>query len=80
MIKTTKDGRTILTGRHYRMFRCRVIQAALLRCQRCGRGIDLDTMHVHHTRGRGMGGGKRDDTLQACKALCGDCHRKEHNQ
>jgi hypothetical protein len=27
-----------------------------------------------------MGGGKRDDSFESCKGLCGLCHRKEHGQ
>jgi hypothetical protein len=54
-------------------------------CFECGldTAIDLppeyaNSFHVHHKRGRG--GGKRDDTLEACVGLCGADHRKVHNQ
>lgn len=87
MIGTTKDGRVIRSGRDYSQFRrdLHFLQDAL--CARCLRYTllgawleDDNSFHVHHTNGRGMGGSKRDDTLEACEGLCGKCHREEHNQ
>lgn len=87
MIKTTKDGRTILTGKDYTRFRSRLHEQSYDLCIRCGRrallSVPLDwdnSFHVHHKNGRGMGGSKRDDTFESCEGLCGKCHREEHNQ
>lgn len=87
MIRLTKDGRTILSGKHYTAFRHELWESQEKLCFRCGRRTELtaelyqaNSFHVHHTAGRGMGGGKRSDTFAACQGLCGGCHRKEHNQ
>lgn len=92
MIKITKDGRTIRTGRHYTDFRVSVWEHQFGVCYRCPRrtdlGIDIfcdNSFHVHHVNGRGIGGSKRDDVIErdghvVCEGLCGICHRKEHNQ
>jgi len=80
-IRVTKDGRTI-TG-----FRNALWFLQKYRCFDCGRmtsyTVELffpESFHVHHKNGRGMGGGKRDDSFESCKGLCGLCHRKEHGQ
>ena len=85
MIKTTKDGRTILTGRDYTRFRERLFALQAGMCDECRGYVSLlreleddHSFHVHHLNGRGMGGGKRDDTLEACIGLCGKCHREKH--
>lgn len=85
--KVTKDGRTILGGKDYTEFRRQVYYAQGAQCKSCSRYTfflasmeDDYSFHVHHTNGRGMGGGKRDDTLEAVIGLCGACHRKEHGQ
>jgi hypothetical protein len=31
---------------------------------------------LHHSYGRGMGGGKRNDVAEECQWLCRDCHRE----
>jgi len=81
-----KDGRTILTGKHYTKLRESVWLSFAGRCVNCMRyvnlmpcGTDAD-MHLHHKNGRGMGGSKRNDVIEECEALCAACHRKEHNQ
>jgi hypothetical protein len=78
MRTTTKDGRTILTGRDYTEFRHDVWDAQEGRCLNCGRSVmfDPEWFQVHHKNGRG--GGKRTDTLEACAGLCRDCHMKAH--
>jgi 5-methylcytosine-specific restriction endonuclease McrA len=85
-VKTTHDGRTILTGPDYQRLRERVWLLDRGRCVQCGRqtsltlhGFDND-MNLHHKRGRGMGGGRRDDTETSTETLCAKCHRGEHNQ
>jgi hypothetical protein len=83
-IRVTKDGRTIRTGKHYADFRFDLYQKQGAMCN-CGRMTSLymesvydSSFHVHHVNGRG--GGKRDDTLEACEGLCGRCHRIKHGQ
>lgn len=84
--RQTKDGRTILTGAQYSALRERVWIRDRGKCVRCERRVSLtqhgfsDDMHLHHKNGRGMGGGKRDDTEEATQSLCAACHREEHNQ
>jgi hypothetical protein len=88
LIKTTKDGRTIREGKDYTIFRWQLWERQTVgMCARCHKGTslsadpeDYNSFHVHHVNGRGMGGGKRDDTFEACVGLCGACHRKEHGQ
>jgi hypothetical protein len=79
-------GRTIRTGGHYTTFREEMWRRQGGTCE-CGRHTSLTnhlmsdySFHVHHRRGRGMGGSRRDDTFAACVGLCGFCHRKEHGQ
>jgi hypothetical protein len=86
VIRTTKDGRTIRSGPDYTEFR-RDLWRQNSMCSRCFRITGLhepiesnNSFHVHHTKGRGMGGSKRDDTAKACVGLCGQCHRREHGQ
>lgn len=87
MIKTTKDGRTILDGKDYTRFRRALWEAQEGECSNChlatSTTCDLEydhSFHVDHKTGRGIGGGKRDDTFAACRGLCGKCHRLKHNQ
>ena len=82
-IKTTKDGRTIRTGKDYTAFRHDMWATGGGACWECGHPTGLqyppsysNSFHVHHKRGRG--GGKRTDTFLACQGLCGDCHRRKH--
>lgn len=87
VITTTKDGRTIRTGKSYTEFRRALYVEQGGKCARCRRICRLEVpltwdyaFHVHHKNGRGLGGGKRDDTFEACEGLYGACHRKEHRQ
>jgi hypothetical protein len=84
-IKIQKDGRRILTGRDYTEFRSDMWMRQAGLCNDCGRrtsllaDVDLDfSFHVHHKNGRGMGGGRRDDTFASCVGLCRVCHEKRH--
>lgn len=85
-VTVKKDGRTILTGKHYTKLREQVFLRDKGRCTSCDRHVGLmpcgadSDMHLHHKHGRGIGGGRRDDVLSECEALCAACHRKEHNQ
>jgi len=87
MREVTKDGRTILTGPDYTAFRKELFDQQRGRCFECGAWTNLEApiefdgaFHVHHKKGRGMGGSKRDDTMEACVGLCSVCHRKIHGQ
>lgn len=87
MIRTTKDGRTIRTGKHYSQFRAQVFLSQNAECGHCGTGVALSSppewassFHLHHKNGRGMGGGKRNDIPSEVEGLCRDCHQKEHHQ
>lgn len=44
----------------------------------CERGCGRPTRHVHHTKGRGLGGWNRD--LSPLEALCEEHHLAEHGQ
>jgi len=85
-IRTTKDGRQILTGKDYTELRIRVYTRDRGRCIVCGvrtrieqGGYDND-MHLCHVIPRRMGGGSRDDTMENTVTKCAACHRTEHNQ
>lgn len=75
MRTTTKDGRTILTGRQYTFLREQVWLAQEKRCT-CGARLSLAEMHLHHKDGRG--GGRRDDTVETTVGLCWRCHDRKH--
>ena len=91
-ITTTKDGRTIRTGKSYTEFRREVYEAQSGRCMECPRqtsltaDIDSDfSFHIAHRGSRGMGSGIRDDVVgpkrgQVEGGKCGRCHRQEHGQ
>jgi hypothetical protein len=87
MIKTTKDGRTILSGQDYRDFKMQRLVVDKYHCSidpvmtddgpvtlGCGRFIGYCNADLHHIDGRGMGGSKRDDTIAKTRALCRSCH------
>jgi hypothetical protein len=80
VIRTTKDGRTILSLRHYTEFRHRIYDRTEGRCegitreQRCPVYFQFWDMELHHVYGRG--GGKRDDVEAKVLGLCHCCHEK----
>jgi hypothetical protein len=87
VIRTTKDGRTIRSGRDYTDFRFELWEINHRNCWECNRSTSIsadlaadNSFHVHHKRGRGMGGALRDDTFLACSGICGKCHRIRHGQ
>ena len=92
MIRITKDGRTIRTGKHYTEFRAYLFVSQNARCIECERITSTsspleydDSFHVAHRGSRGMGSAIRDDVVgpkrgQVEGGKCGSCHRKEHGQ
>ena len=84
MRKVTKDGRVILSFRHYAEFRREIYFRSEGRCEgRVGSTADMRCPHffsspadmeIHHIHGRG--GGKRSDISEEVAALCHDCHAK----
>jgi hypothetical protein len=44
-------------------------------CHRCGRHCAYPDGDAHHEGGRGLGGGKRDDSVEGLEWLCRMCHR-----
>ena len=84
-IKITKDGRTLRSGKDYTKFRRALYFQQKMNCFECGTATSISadlvseySFHVDHTNGRAAG--KRDDTPEACKGLCGKCHRIKHHQ
>lgn len=87
MIVVNKAGRTKRTGKDYTEFRRSLHESQNGLCYQCGKVTSLAadilsdwSFHVHHENGRGMGGGRRDDTPESCKGICGKCHRGIHHQ
>ena len=92
MIKTTKDSRTIRTGKDYTAFRRKVFEDQRGRCMTCGMWTNLElpiefasSFHIAHRGSRGMGGSIRDDVIGPNKGQvecgkCGSCHREDHHQ
>lgn len=91
-IKTTRDGRTIRTGKSYTDFRRDLYEQQNGICCVCPRLAYLssplewdDSFHVAHRGTRGAGGCFRDDVVGPNKGQveggkCGKCHREEHNE
>ena len=77
MKKITKDGREVLTGKHWLDRREDCAARSMYRCDRCGISTQWGCGEVHHKIKRGMGGGFRDDRLGNLEWLCLPCHREE---
>jgi len=92
MICQTKDGRTILTGKDYGLFRMELCRSQGGRCITCHGPADYMlplesdySFHVAHRGSRGMGRAIQDDVVglkrgQVEGGKCGKCHRIEHGQ
>lgn len=65
--------RIILSPPEYRALRIRVFSRQGWRCRDCGRIKPLDLAHI---KGRGTGGGFREDTEENTCGLCRGCHNK----
>jgi hypothetical protein len=80
-----KDGRLIESPQEYAQTKRRMWQRQGRLCAKvdengkiCGRFMPSPAYgHRHHPEGRGLGGGKRDDSKTVL--WCIDCHLKEHN-
>jgi hypothetical protein len=74
-----RDGLVKLSPAKYRKHKEKVWLSQNKRCAKCKCYIaDVICSQLHHTDGRGLGGGKRDDRKTVI--LCNGCHAKEHNQ
>jgi hypothetical protein len=78
-----KDGRLIESPRQYRATKRQMWERQHGRCARiragkeCGKFMPTPAYgHRHHPGGRGLGGGKRDDSKTVL--WCIDCHKEEH--
>jgi hypothetical protein len=77
-----------LSPHHYRTLRRSVWMRQGMGCGKCFRGLALEQMELHHesrvgfagkiSHGRGLGGGKRDDSRTI--GLCVWCHRGEEER
>jgi len=72
------EGREKLTPYQWRKRREELCTQAHGRCQRCTYPTTLSEGHAHHKERRGLGGGKRNDSLSNLEWLCQSCHIKEH--
>lgn len=48
------------------------------RCVACGRPVTAASAEVDHIARRGLGGGKRDDSLENLRTMCRPCHHARH--
>jgi len=78
-----KDGRLIESPREYSITKRTMWEQQHGRCARVLRGKVCNRFmptpaygHRHHPGGRGLGGGKRDDSKTVL--WCIDCHQEEH--
>ena len=77
-IRSTKSGRSILTGPDYTALRERVYRTQNGRCADCGKRKEFSEMDLHHDDRRGVG--KRDDVAHKTRMLCQPCHQQRHGQ
>jgi hypothetical protein len=74
-----KDGRLVESPRDYRVTKRGMWEKQRGICgkPKCGRFMPSPAYgHRHHPGGRGLGGGKRDDSKTVL--WCIDCHLEEH--
>lgn len=76
MKKITKDGREVLTGKHWSERKEDCAALANYLCANCRRFTAWQFGDVHHKVKRGMGGGFRDDRLGNLTWLCRACHTR----
>ena len=78
MIKVKKDGRTILSGKHYTDHKLKVWEGQGRCCATCGFYVRFSEAQFDHKKGRGMGGSKRDDLDSENKVRHAYCHGLRH--
>lgn len=73
-----RGGRVVLSDYEYGKLKLHRWRVQGHCCARCDAPIDsiLDAA-LHHLKGRGLGGCKRDDRLTVL--VCGQCHAQEHS-
>jgi hypothetical protein len=80
-IRTTRDGRLILSGSAYAKMKAKLRDLAQSKCEVCG--FYTTTGDVDHVVIRGMGGAKRDDRIfvdgkRNLIYKCRGCHTGRH--
>ena len=74
-----KDGRLIESAQQYRKTKQQMWRDQNGICGKCGKRMPSPAYgHRHHPGGRGLGGGKRDDSKTVL--WCVDCHHAEHEK
>lgn len=75
-VKTKKDGRVVYLGNSYTKLRRQKYEEQDGQCIECQGEVEFEYFELHHTgRGRGLGGGLRDDRKTV--GLCHFCHEKQ---
>jgi hypothetical protein len=69
------DGREKLVGKDWRKRKIELFSRSRGWCEGCNTLLPFQEMHPHHQVRRSI---LRDDRLENLKALCGDCHEKQH--
>jgi hypothetical protein len=68
-------GRIVLSGRRYSNLKRETWERQAYTCARCPRYLpEPASGELHHSHGRGMGGGKRDDRYS--ELVCLVCHEQ----
>ncbi len=78
--KVMPDGRERLSAADWKARKLEVYARDGGRCVVCERPIQFFEADVHHKKRRGMGGAKRDDSLDNLETLCHLCHVLEHEE
>ena len=76
--RVLKDGRTILSGTDYTRHKFKVWEQQEQRCASCGHYLPFTEAVFDHAKGRGLGGGKRDDLDPDNKIRHSWCHAVKH--
>lgn len=74
-VKTTRDGRLIYDRYSYRKLREQKYKEQSESCAACGEFTEFWNWELHHVDGRGLGGGRRDDSRVI--GLCSQCHQRQ---
>lgn len=78
-VKIKHDGRQVCDAYSYRKLRAKIYKEQGGCCKDCGDWFEFFDFELNHTgRGRGLGGGLRED--RNVEGLCHNCHaRKDRN-